>query len=52
MTVELTSGEIEFLRSLLVGVPLQGNFVSMEKTVATIAALLAKLAPVEAESSG
>ncbi len=46
MAVELTGEEIELLRSLLVGVPLQGNFVQMEKTVSLIKSLLEKLNPV------
>lgn len=43
MQLELTEEEREFLKSILVGVPLQGSFPQMEKTVAVIAALLQKL---------
>ncbi len=46
MTLDLTDEETELLKSLLVGVPLQGTFPQMEQTIAIIKSLLEKLNPV------
>ncbi len=43
MNIELETEEVELLKSILAGVPLQGSFVQMEKTINIIKALLEKL---------